>query len=130
VACGSSNYDGIINAYIRNNSDYYNGNSTIPIQCSGNSKLGPLLHFGLSSEIDSNCGKLISNQGDLNSYFHKDFSLGPNPHIENQLFNHSYHSFGKPTAESKKFETNFYSLEETNIDKHYFGPHLYLQQKY
>ena len=33
VACGSSNYDGIINAYIRNNTDYYKGNSTIPIQC-------------------------------------------------------------------------------------------------
>jgi len=31
--CSSSNYNGILNGYVQNNTDYYKGNSTITVEC-------------------------------------------------------------------------------------------------
>ena len=58
VVCGSSNYDGIMNAYLRNNTEYYNGNQTISVQCPKDSNLGPLMFFGISRDINSSCAKI------------------------------------------------------------------------
>ena len=55
--------------------------------------------------------------------------IGPDPDKNYTFLNETFRPYGKPSQNSKKFEkerNHKYNLSETNNEKYYYGPHLYL----